>query len=139
MLGDFEDLESHYPGSRERRQTVPAPRPSGVDDTLLGDGTWMRLGGIRVEFFTITQVARAINRKSVTLRAWEARGILPKSGYQTSSKDPRGVRRLYSRAQAEVIIQVAIDCDVMDADSRRPLHAFKAAVWARFNALKEAQ
>lgn len=99
----------------------------------------MILAGRRVEFFTIGQVARAIGRKSGTLRAWEDRGILPESGYVKRGKDPRGDRRLYTRAQAEVIVRLAKACGIMDAESRRPLHNFKSWVWAAFNELKEAR
>lgn len=140
MLEQFEDLGSYYPGSRERRQTVPASRPSAVEEEdLLGAGTIMTVRGREVEFFTIGQVARAINRKAGTLRAWEDKGILPESGYVKRGKDPRGDRRLYSRDQAEGIIRLAKACGVMDADSRRPLHDFKAWVWALFNELREAR
>lgn len=139
MLEHFQDLGSYYPGSRERRQTVPASRPLAVEEDLLGKPTVMTLFGVRMDFFTIGQVARAINRQAVTLRAWEHKGILPPSGYQTYGKDPRGDRRWYSRAQAEGIIRLAKECGVMDTGSKRPLHEFKAKVWALFNQLKEAR
>lgn len=99
----------------------------------------MVLKGRDVEFFTIGQVARAIGRKSGTLRTWEQQEIIPPSGYRKPSPDPRGVRRLYTRAQAEGIIRLAKECGVMDAGSRRPLHDFKAKVWALFNELKGAR
>jgi hypothetical protein len=137
VLEEFAGLDQYYPGSRERRQTVPASRPSAVEEVdLLGDGTVMTVRGHEVEFFTIGQVARAINRKAGTLRAWEDRGILPESGYVKRGKDVRGDRRLYSRAQAEGIIRLAKASGVMDAESRRPLHDFSAWVWALFNELK---
>ena len=97
----------------------------------------MTVAGQRVEFFQIGQVARALGRRSVTLRTWEAKGIIPQSGYIKPSPDPRGVRRLYSRAQAEAIIRLAKETGVMDAGSRRPLHVFKDKVWAAFNELRE--
>lgn len=105
---------------------------------MLGAGTVMVLRGREVEFYTIGQVARAINRKSSTLRMWEHKGILPPSGYQKPSKDPRGVRRLYTRAQAEGIIRLAKATGIMDASSRHSLHDFKAWVWELFNELKGA-
>jgi hypothetical protein len=139
VLGQFTELDQYYPGSRERRQTVPASRPSAVEEDLLGTGTIMVLRGREVEFFTIGQVARAIGRKAGTLRAWEDKGVLPPSGYQKPSKDPRGIRRLYTRQQAEGIVRFAKECGVMDAGSRRPLDQFKAKVWALFNELKGAR
>jgi hypothetical protein len=139
VLEAFADLgDEYYPGSRERRQTVPAPRPPGVEADPLGPGEVMVLRGREVEFYRIGQVARAINRKSSTLRMWELKGILPPSGYQTASADPRGVRRLYTRAQAEGIIRLAKSTGIMDASSRPPLHAFKDMVWELFNELKGA-
>lgn len=105
---------------------------------MLADGTFLVLRGQPVEFFTIGQVARAIGRTATTLRAWEDKGVLPESGYKTQARDPRGVRRLYTRAQAEGVIRLAKECGVMDASSRRPLHDFKTKVWALFNELKGA-
>jgi len=136
MLEQFEDLGSYYPGSREVRQTVPASRPPAVEEDLLGPGTIMTVRGREVEFYTIGQVARAINRRSGTLRTWELNGVIPPSGYVKRGKDQRGDRRLYSRSQAEGIIRLAKECGVMDADSRRPLHDFKDKVWALFKELK---
>lgn len=138
MLDDFAELDQYYPGSRERRQTVPASRPLAVEEDLLGTGTFMVLRGQRVEFFTIGQLAAALNRKAVTLRAWEAAGILPTSGYHTMAKDPRGRRRLYTRAQCAGIIRLAKEMDVMEAGSRRPLHDFGKRVAELFTELKGA-
>ena len=143
MLEDFADLgEYPYPGSRERRQTVPLSRPleaEPLDEDVLGKGTIMILHGEQVEFFTIGQVARAIGRSAVTLRGWEAKGVIPQSGYWKPSDDPRGRRRLYTRAQAEGLVVLAIECDVLDARSRRPLDEFKARAWALFNELKKGR
>ena len=136
MLDQFAGLDQYYPGSRERRQTVPASRPLAVEEDLLGTGTIMRVRGERVEFFTIGQLAAALNRKAVTLRAWEAAGILPTSGYHTASKDPRGRRRLYTRDQCAGIIRLAKEHNIMEAGARRPLDAFGQAVRELFTELK---
>ena len=136
MIEHFAELGELYPGSRVRRQTVPAARPPAVEEELLGPGTVMTVRGREVEFYTIGQVARAINRRSGTLRTWELNGVIPPSGYVKRGRDQRGDRRLYSRAQATGIIRLAKECGVMDADSRRPLHDFKDKVWALFNELK---
>jgi len=136
VLREFSDLGEYYPGSRERRQTVPASRPLAVEEDLLGTGTIMRVRGREVEFFTIGQLAAALNRKAVTLRAWEAAGILPTSGYHTASKDPRGRRRLYTRDQCAGIIRLAKTHGVMEAGPRRPLAEFGRAVAELFTELK---
>lgn len=129
-------LDEFYPGSRVRRQQAPAPAPRVEEDDLLGEGTFMTVRGQRVEFFGIGAVARAINRSAVTLRSWEANGIIPKSGFVKSGVDARGRRRLYSRAQAEAIIRLAKIHGVIDPGSRKPLTDFKHAVWAAFAELK---
>lgn len=138
MLDQFADLGQHYPGSRERRQAVASAPAAGVEEDPLGKGTVMVLRGREVEFFTIGQLARALNRKAGTLRSWEANGILPPPGYQKPSKDPRGIRRLYTRAQCEGIIQLAKELRIIDADARKPLHEFSDRAWALFNDLKGA-
>lgn len=96
----------------------------------------MILRGKRVEFFTIGQVARAINRKSVTLRSWEADGTLPPSGYVKPSHDPRGKRRLYTRAQAEGIIRIVTELGLLDVSKRPPRADLKARLWELFNQLR---
>lgn len=64
--------------------------------------------GVPTEFFSIGQLGVALgNRSSNTLRAWEREGILPKSPYVKSSQDPRGRRRMYTRAMVEGIIKIA--------------------------------
>jgi hypothetical protein len=136
LLDQFADLDRHYPGSRERRQTVASAPASGVQEDQLGKPLILVLRGRDTEFFTIGQVAAAIGRKAGTLRAWENKGVLPTSGYTKPSDDPRGRRRLYTRPQAEGIIRLAKSHNVMDADSRRPLNAFSRDVIALFAELR---
>jgi len=132
-------LDEFYPGSRERRDQPPAPA-SGVDEEdRLGTGTTMIVRGRQIEFFYVGQVARAIGRSPVTLRAWEASNVIPKSGYIKPGKDVRGRRRLYTRAQAEAIVRLAKIHGVIDPGSRKPLTDFKHAVWAAFAELKGAR
>jgi hypothetical protein len=134
---DFSDLESFYPGSRERRQTV-APLPaSAVPDDMLGDPVIMVLNGRDTEFFYLGQIARALGRKPGTLRKWESEGILPSSGYVKPSKDPRGRRRLYTRQQADGIIRAAKTTGVMDG--KCPLDEFGRQVRALFAELRGAK
>lgn len=117
-----EELEEfYYPGSRTPRKTVtpvtdegdPEPGLFDVAMDLLGDSVIYTVDGLDVEFFMIGQLAAALGRSATTLRRWESDGIIPKSGYTKPSKDPRGKRRLYSRAQVEGIIKIAIDEGVL--------------------------
>lgn len=64
--------------------------------------------GVEQEFFSIGQLGKALgNRSAVTLRKWEREGILPKSPYTKPSTDPRGRRRMYTRAMVEGLVKIA--------------------------------
>jgi MerR HTH family regulatory protein len=65
------------------------------------------VNGKTVELCTVGELAKALNRASVTIRAWERTGIMPPSGYRHPSLNPRGRRRLYSRAQIEGVVRIA--------------------------------
>jgi len=66
------------------------------------------VGGKEQEFFSIGQLGKALgNRSAVTLRKWEREGILPKSPYTKPSDDPRGRRRMYTRAMVEGLVKIA--------------------------------
>lgn len=68
----------------------------------------LRLRGVDMEFFTVGQLGMALgNRSANTLRAWEREGILPKSPYVKPSQDPRGRRRMYTRAMVEGLVKIA--------------------------------
>lgn len=109
VLDEFRDLD-FYPGSArpivrhpnrdvERRFDKPAwdDRPQVL-----------KVGGKDMEFFTIGQLAEALGgRRPVTIRKWERTGVIPKPTYRKPSEDPRGQRRLYSRAQVEGIIRIS--------------------------------
>jgi hypothetical protein len=67
------------------------------------------VAGVETEFFTVGHLARALGRQPVTIRKWEREGIIPKSTYQSPGRDddPRGRRRLYTRAQVEGMVRIA--------------------------------
>lgn len=98
----------------------------------------MIVRGQTIECFTIGQLAAALNRTANTLRGWEADRILPRATYVTPSKDPRGRRRLYTRAQCEGLIRLANELGIMDAAARFPLAEFKRRAWKLFTELKGA-
>lgn len=133
MLDKFAELGELYPGSRQRRQTVaPLPVPA-VDDGLLGEPVIYVVNGRNTEFFLIGQVARALGRKPATLRKWEDGGITLRPQYDAPSHDPRGIRRLYSRAEAEGMVRIAKATGIMN--SRAPLADFGRQVRALFKEL----
>ena len=64
------------------------------------------LNGVPTEFFDITALSIALKRAPTTLRRWETEGVIPKSTYYKGN-DPRGRRRLYTRAQIEGMQRIA--------------------------------
>lgn len=133
-----------YPGSRERR---PASGAYGIPQAEVSpfDGVTPRIydvNGQTVEFFTIGQLAAALNRKPVTLRKWEAQGILPAATFQAPNpgKDPRARRRLYTRAQAEGIVRIAREEGLLgDEPKRVGSTRFTERVRVHFDVLRNSQ
>jgi hypothetical protein len=141
LTGELEEF--YYPGSSTPRKTVTVVPSSGVapdDDTdaalsMLGESVSFTVAGVDVEFFYIGQLAAALGRSATTLRRWESDGTIPKSGYIKPSKDPRGRRRLYTRAQAEGIVRLAVEEGLLDTNKIAGTN-FSARVEALFKALK---
>ncbi len=64
--------------------------------------------GKKTEFFPIGALALALGgRKAGTIRAWEQEGIIPRPVFVKPSKDPRGRRRMYTRAMVEGLVKIA--------------------------------
>lgn len=70
------------------------------------------------EFYTIGHLSKAINRQPVTIRAWENRGVLPKSRYRSPKPtwsvqgEPKG-RRLWTHEQIAGIVRIAQEVGVI--------------------------
>lgn len=135
--------EWYYPGSTTPRRTVTAApqeetEPGLLDEAVeaLGEPVVFTVNGIDVEFFLIGQLAAALGRSATTLRRWETQGTIPRSGYTKPSTDPRGRRRLYSRAQCEGIIRIYIDEGVWDTGRIKGTE-FSARVVELFRSLKK--
>lgn len=69
------------------------------------------IGGKQVRLFTIGELSQVLNRKPVTIRKWERTGQIPKATFVKpgANQDPRGRRRLYSKAQVEALLRVATE------------------------------
>jgi hypothetical protein len=109
-------VTEYYPGSKTpvRNYGNPADaeavKPYDPAEPLeLGTGRTLLVKGEPVEFFTIGVLARALNRKPVTVRKWENEGTLPKAGYRDPRVRGKGKQRLYSRPQIEVAVRIAYD------------------------------
>lgn len=124
------------PGKRPLR-TIDNP-PAAQTRKLVVDDEWDKdpvvkmLRGVRTEFFEIGHLARALGRSTVTIRSWEDKGWLPHATYRT--QQPKGTqvpgkktkgRRLYTRAQIDIIITAAVAHGVMD-------NGGKNAKWSAF-------
>lgn len=101
-----EMAEAYYPGSNKRRGSVaPTVEVESINDWDASPKVYV-VQGVEVEFFTIGALAKALSRKPVTIRMWEANGIIPMARFR--SPGPAGKqRRLYSRAQVEGIVRIA--------------------------------
>lgn len=103
------NLDEFFPGSTtpldfEARRKKDEEKIGAWDSKPLT----FRLKGKDTEFFTIGHLAKALgDRSAITLRKWEAEGILPKSPYVKPSEDPRGRRRMYTREQVEGLVKIA--------------------------------
>lgn len=101
--------DEYYPGSKMRRE-VRLPDVVPEPEVIWPKGRTLTIQGYEVECFTTGQLAGLLGgRKAVTIRAWEADGILPKSGYYVPGKDGdvRGRRRYYTKTQVEGVLDIA--------------------------------
>jgi hypothetical protein len=99
--------DTMIPASDEGPDKTNALQPATPGQLDLGPGQWMIARGSRTEFFAIGALARALNRKPVTLRKLEAAGQLPKSDWQDARVRGKDKRRLYARAQIEAAVRIA--------------------------------
>lgn len=104
MTGEF------YPGSSRKRKNYedlpPEPTPE-PEELVLGKPRTYLVNGQPVDFYYIGDVARALNRKPVTIRKMENHSQLPLSPYTAPGTDERGKRRLYTKTQIEALRRIA--------------------------------
>lgn len=112
-------LQQFFPGSIKAIPTVKEPETKAVSEEAWDfKPRTFTVGGKDVEFFTVGQLALALGRRPVTIRKWETEGIIPKALFSAPSEDPRGRRRLYTRAQVEGIVKIAHDEGVFVAHAK---------------------
>lgn len=103
-------MTDYYPGSKQKVRNYRRDPLPPLDDTEkldLGTPRIYSVHGREVEFFTLGVLAFALNRKPVTIRKWEADGVLPKPRAVTPVSDPRGRRRLYTKGQILGLVKIA--------------------------------
>lgn len=100
-----------YPGSKQRKGETRKLIFTEDFSPFPFKGRVYIVRGQETEFFTVGQLAKALGRQAVTIRKWELNGIIPRATFQAPNpkKDDRARRRLYSRAQAEGIVRIAIE------------------------------
>lgn len=120
LLDEFKGITEFYPGTQKpiirhpNRRQPEAPDPDRWD----AKPRILKMGGVDREFFTIGHLAQALNRRPVTIRAWEREGVIPKATIRKPSDDARGVRRLYTREQVEGLVQIAGEEGLLKGDYR---------------------
>ena len=121
VLADFEQITEYYPGSRKPIVRHPNRKVEPPKDSDRWDAKpkVLKVGGVDTEFFTVGQLGLALGgRKPVTIRKWERTGVIPKPTFRKPSDDPRGQRRLYTRAQVEGMQKIAEEEGVLFAHAR---------------------
>lgn len=110
---DASDDDKDYPGN-----TPPRNRPGGElydEERALRSGlkpTVYKVGGVDRTFYTIASVAAIFDRKPVTIRSWEDKGILPKPKFRTPTPKRSTIgeakgRRLYTQNQVDFMLDLA--------------------------------
>ena len=131
----FQDL---FPGKRppiNRPDSSITPKEVGWDDK---PRTYI-FGTKAYEFFLISHLSDAIGKAPQTIRAWEARGILPKTPFRSprprnqplEGKANKG-KRLWTREQIEGIVRIAREERVILDGGPPPTPAFTHKVQALF-------
>lgn len=108
MFNSLPDFPGRTP-PKNRKVTTKDPL---AEDRLNGaKSKTMRVNGIERQFFTVGELAKALNRKPVTIRMWESKGWLPKAKYRTPAPKAEQIpgkalkgRRLYSLEQVEFLL-----------------------------------
>lgn len=141
LLDEFRDMPEFYPGSSRPIVRHPNRDVERRFDKPQWDDrpTVLKVGGKAMEFFTVGQLGEALGgRRAVTIRKWERTGVIPNPTFRKPSEDPRGQRRLYSRAQVEGMIQIAEEEGVLQPYSRAIKDTnFTARVIDLFRTLQE--
>lgn len=91
---------------------------------MKSDNTWdanprtMDYKGQKVELFTVSAFAKALNREIVTIRSLERKGVLSKPRLRDGRK-----WRMYTRGQIEALVQLAEEEGVLNPNYRNPFSA----------------
>lgn len=133
--------EEYYPGSKRKIDRTDSGDKKPDLDAWDANPRIYKVNGQDTEFFTVGHLATAMNRKPLTIRQWERKGIIPKSTYQRAGRDgsQHGRRRLYTRPQIEGMIKIAGEEGLLTNDRREIASTkFKDRVLVLFRSLSGA-
>lgn len=113
-------VTSYYPGSKMKTKVYDTDivTESDNNDVTLSNPRIALLNGVETKFYAIGELARLLNRKSVTIRKWEAEGFIPKATFIAPSGDKRGKRRLYSEEQILGLVRIAREEGVLEPSAK---------------------
>ena len=135
LFGDMPDFPGKTPPKNRKSSKS---RPLAEEELNGAIGKIFRIKGEDVELFTVGELAKAINRRPVTVREWERRGWIPKSNYRTPAPrreqipgKPTKGRRLYTRDQVEFLAQ-AVASFSLEQTSHPDWHRFREHIKANW-------
>lgn len=129
MFQELREPGKDWPGGRPPVNRTPddAPRrpaEEGVDEWRNLAQALVYRGRTRA-FYTIGALSKALGRSEVTIRSWEAKGLMPKTPYRTPAPSnplpgtkPAG-RRLWTVQQIEGILRICVEEGVI-LDGKTP-------------------
>jgi len=112
-------MTSYYPGSKRQAKVYGDDYEElpPTETTTLSNPRKMWLAGKETSFYTIGELAGLLNRKPVTVRKWEADGIIPKATFIAPSGDKRGKRRLYTEEQILGLVNIAREEGILETNA----------------------
>jgi len=140
IAGFFNDLHD-YPGKRRPVMRDVQIKRGGPQELVAWDDhpRMLRFQGELTEFFTIRNVALALNRSARTIRHWEAEEIIPPPTFRSAKPSSSALKhvgdRLWTRAQVEAMVRIAGEERVLDGLPPGP--GFTAKLVRAFLALQE--
>jgi hypothetical protein len=138
----FQDLD--YPGRRKPVNRGTAPKAKV--DTEVWDAKPLKysIGGEVREFYTISHLAKALDYSVQSIRAWEDKGLLPRTPFRSpktkgkpQANGSHKGKRLWTREQVEGIVRLAKRHRVI-LNKRPPSAAFHRDVKVLFDKLHAA-
>ena len=139
IVSDLEGLD--YPGRRKPANRDTGPKPPSEREVWNEKPAKYMVGGEVREFYTISHLAAALGYSVQSIRAWEDKGLLPRSPYRSprTRKPVAGGhsnkgKRLWTLEQVEGIVRLAKRHKVI-LNKRPPTQAFARDVKVLFDQL----